>query len=271
MTVPPKISLRYASQRTSAHTLVYISGPPEPVVRREGDKEMAPASGAQQSRRREGKPGAVQRLSPYEMLKQAIFTGEIPPGQPLVEVALAEWCGVSRTPIREALLRLEQDGFLDRSDHGLIVRERSPEEILDLYYTRMVLEAAAARVAAERRSDHDVLSIRWALENGESVPDTDSSAMVAVNQRFHRAIWRASHNESLVDLLGRLELHLARYPGTTLSSPGRWVAARIEHRQILEAIERRDGDEASAIAMAHFREARDIRLTLFAREASFSG
>lgn len=101
-------------------------------------------------------------------------------------------------------------------------------------------------------------------------PRTAPARMVEANQNFHQAVWRASHNESLVDLLGRLNLHLARYPGTTLGPPGRWEAARVEHRQILEAIERRDGDEAHRIAMAHFREARDIRLALFAREASFS-
>lgn len=211
---------------------------------------------------------AADRMAPYEMLKRAILSGEIPPGQPLIEVALAEWCGVSRTPIREALLRLQQDGLTDRTDHGLAVRARSPEEILDIYYTRMVLEATAGRVAAERRTDHDLLLLHWAMENCDSVPDTDRAGMAEANQQFHQAVWRASRNESLIDLLGRLNLHLGRYPGTTLASPGRWDTAREEHRQLLDSIERRDGDDAHRIAMAHFRAARDIRLGLFAREAS---
>jgi DNA-binding GntR family transcriptional regulator len=222
---------------------------------------------AQQDKKRHLR-AAADRMAPYEMLKQAILSGEIPPGQPLVEVTLAEWCGVSRTPIREALLRLEQDGLTDRTDHGLAVRARSPEEILDIYYTRMVLEATASRVAAERRTDHDLLLLNWAMENCDSVLDTDRTRMVEANQQFHQSVWRASRNESLIDLLGRLNLHLGRYPGTTLASPGRWDMAREEHRQLLNAIERRDGEEAHRIAMAHFRAARDIRLALFAREAS---
>lgn len=219
-----------------------------------------------------GKPPAASevKLPPYEMLKKAILAGDLAAGQPLVETALAAWCEVSRTPIREALRRLEQDGLVDRSDRGLVVRERSPEEILDIYETRMVLEATAGRVAAERRTDHDVRMLRRLLERADQVGDTESAAMIEANQQFHRTIWRASHNESLLDLLERLNLHLARYPGTTLSAPGRWKAARRQHQLLVDAIEKRDGDAAYDIAMRHFRDARDIRLALFADEMPVS-
>lgn len=205
------------------------------------------------------------------MIKRAILSGELGAGQPLPEVALAKWCGVSRTPVREALRRLEQDGLAERSPHGLAVRERSPEEIIDLYDTRVVLEAFAGQVAAQRRTDHDIRLLRWNLEHGQGVPDTDEAAMVEANQQFHEAIWRASHNESLTDLLQRLSLHLARYPGTTLSSPGRWAKALSEHAQLVDAIENRDGDAAHEIARGHFLAARDIRLELFARQTSAQG
>jgi DNA-binding GntR family transcriptional regulator len=212
-------------------------------------------------------PARVERVSPYEMIKQAILSGELDAGQPLIEATLASWCGVSRTPVREALRRLQQDGLVERSNHGLAVRARSPEEILDLYDTRVVLEATAARVAAERRTDHDIRQLRWMLEIDAEMPETDSGALASANQRFHRAVWRASHNESLIDLLERLNLHLARYPGTTLASPGRWDTARQQHAKLLDAIESRDGDVAHEIARTHFLEARDIRLALFAQEA----
>jgi DNA-binding GntR family transcriptional regulator len=202
------------------------------------------------------------------MIKQAILSGELGAGQPLPEVALAKWCGVSRTPVREALRRLEQDGLAERSPHGLAVRERSPEEIIDLYDTRVVLEAFAGQVAAQRRTDHDIRLLRWNLDHSAAVPDTDEAGMMEANQQFHEAVWRASHNESLTDLLQRLSLHLARYPGTTLSSPGRWDKARAEHAGLVDAIEDRDGDAAYEIARGHFLAARDIRLDLFARETS---
>lgn len=217
-----------------------------------------------------GQPGLQLRVSPYEMLRSAILSGELPAGQSLVETSLAEWCGVSRTPIREALRRLEQDGLVHHSEGGLVVRVRSPEEILDIYETRIVLEATAGRVAAERRTDHDIRLLRYVLERGQEVPASDVAGMVEANQQFHRLIWRASRNESLIDLLERLNLHLGRYPETTLSAPGRWAAACREHGDLLDAIEQRRADDAYRIAHEHFVHARDIRLKLFV-EAPFAG
>jgi DNA-binding GntR family transcriptional regulator len=183
-----------------------------------------------------------------------------------VENALAEWCQTSRTPVREALRRLEQDGLIDSSDRGLVVRKRSPEEILDIYETRTVLEAMAARVAAERRTEHDIRLMRLLWQKYADV--SGPREMLDANHQFHRAVWKASHNESLLDLLERVDLHLARYPGTTLSAPGRWKTAQHQHEQLVDAIEKRDGDAAHRIAWTHFTDARDIRLELFANELS---
>jgi len=106
----------------------------------------------------------------------------------------------------------------------------------------MVLEGAVARVAAERRTEHDIRLMRLLWQKFGDVSGSD--AMVEANRQFHRAVWRASHNESLLDLLERLSLHLARYPETTLSAPGRWQTAHRQHKQLVDAIERRDGDGA---------------------------
>jgi DNA-binding GntR family transcriptional regulator len=225
-----------------------------------------PTAGPAAKRSRPVQP--IPRMSPYEQLKQAILSGEFQPGQPLVENTLATWCQTSRTPVREALRRLEQDGLIDSSDRGLVVRKRSPEEILDIYDTRMVLEGAVARVAAERRTEHDIRLMRLLWQKFGDVSGSD--AMVEANRQFHRAVWKASHNESLLDLLERLSLHLARYPETTLSAPGRWQTAHRQHKQLVDAIEKRDGDGAHAIALSHFADARDIRLELFANEISES-
>lgn len=208
-------------------------------------------------------PTGKKKPAPYEMLKQAILTGELEPGQPLVETVLAEWCEVSRTPIREALTRLEQDGVVVRSDRGLIVRKRSPDEILDIYEARILLEGRAARVAAERHSRVDVLTILRLTSDAELVSTSDPIAMAEANREFHQAVWRASHNEPMIDLLTRLDLHLVRYPATTLTQPGRWEEANDEHRRIIEAIERSDYDAAEALSTEHFTKARDIRLMLF--------
>lgn len=205
------------------------------------------------------------RVNPYDKIRDAIVVGELTPGQPLVESALASWCGVSRTPIREALRRLEQDGLISWTERGLVVRERSPEEILDIYEVRIVLEASCARIAAERRTDHDLRMMRAALEQSGSVDTGDKDDMVRSNRAFHKAMLRAAHNESLADLLDRLNLQLTGHADTqpTIASPGRWDISHAEHVAMVDAIEARDGDLAAEIATRHFTEARDIRLMQF--------
>lgn len=203
------------------------------------------------------------RPSTYERIKQAILSGELEPSQQLVEAHLAEWCDVSRTPVREALTRLEQDGLVERGPRGLAVRVSSPEEILDIYETRIVLEATAARFAADRRTHHDILMLQRMIPRMDELSAADPAAKAAANAEFHSLIWRASHNGSLIDLLERLSMHLGRYPTTTLAYPGRWEAGNREHRQLLDAIEERDADLAADIATQHFTAARDIRLKLW--------
>jgi DNA-binding GntR family transcriptional regulator len=200
---------------------------------------------------------------PYELLKQAILTGELQPGQPLIETALAEQYDVSRTPIREALTRLEQDGVVVRSERGLIVRMRSPEEILDIYETRILLEGRAAGIAAERHSRLDVIRLRRLAGEMELVDTSDETAMARTNHEFHQALWLATHNEPMIDLLTRLDLHLGRYPATTLTQPGRWQETNAEHVLLVDAIERSDIPAAEAISTEHFTKARDIRLLLW--------
>lgn len=210
--------------------------------------------------------GATLRPTTYDQLKEAVLSGHFSPGEPLREVQLAEWCGVSRTPVREALRRLEQDGLVRWEGPTLTVRRRSPEEILDIYATRIVLEATAAAVAADRRTEHDLRQLDWALGRAADVAPGDVAGMVQANIDFNIGVRHATHNESLIDLLDRLSLHLGRYPQTTLVAVGRWEQSQAAHRQLYDAIARRDVPTARTVAERHFTEAREIRLALFAEE-----
>lgn len=204
----------------------------------------------------------AERRNPYEALKQAILSKELEPGQALVEAGLAKWLNVSRTPVREALSRLEQDGLIVRGERGLVVRQRSAEEILDIYEARIAIEGTVGRTAADRRTEHDLRALRRMVEQASRVSDDDDARMEN-NKHFHRAMWHACHNEALIDLLERLNLHLARYPATTLSYPGRWEKAADEHAALVQAVEDRDRDLAHEISISHFTEARDIRIKLW--------
>jgi DNA-binding GntR family transcriptional regulator len=198
---------------------------------------------------------------PYQMIRAAILDGTFEPGTPLVEVQLAEWCGVSRTPIREALTRLEHDGLVERSERTHIIRQRSPEEILDIYEIRVVLEAMAARLAAERHTRMDRIRMSKALERWQNATSEMAPADLRnLNQELHRATWAASHNQALIDLLERLAPHLGRYPATTLTAPGRLKTALVEHQELTEAIFARDVDRAAEVAHRHFTAALKIRL-----------
>lgn len=204
-----------------------------------------------------------QAESPYERIKQAILDGTFEPGFALVESAVAEWCGVSRTPVREALSRLEQDGLVNRTERGMTVRLRTPEEILDIYEVRIDLETTAARMAAIRHTRLDQVRLERLTALAESSDESDGQALAVRNREFHRGVWLASHNEALIDLLDRLNLHLLRYPITTLTAPQRWEDALREHRELVAAIVARDSKRAEEVAKHHFIVARDIRLSLW--------
>lgn len=208
-------------------------------------------------------PDPSESRSPYTRIKRAIIDRTIEPGSALVEATLAEWCGVSRTPIREALTRLEQDGLAIRSERGLIVRERSPEEIFDLYSARIVLEIEAARSAAERSTSFDRVRLERLVAAAENTDPTDVRELALKNQAFHYGIWEVSRNAALQDLLNRLEVHLLRYPVNTLMYPGRWEVAMKEHRALVGAIVSHDENAAQEIARKHFNDARNIRLELW--------
>jgi DNA-binding GntR family transcriptional regulator len=204
----------------------------------------------------------------YDRLRAGIVTGEYEPGAPLVELALAEHYGTSRTPVREALRRLEQDGLVERGDRGMRVRTRSPEEILEIYEVRIPLEATAAAAAAERRTDLDLMRIRRAEAQMAKTSSSNSNTMASANRLVHEAIWAASHNGTIVDLLTRLNNHLTRYPATTLAVEGRWEEALRQHDEIITAIEKRDCDRAAELARVHMMRARDIRLQIYRDEVS---
>lgn len=201
--------------------------------------------------------------SVYDEIRNAIISGQIVPGQMLSENSLATEYGTSRTPVREALHRLEIEELVERLPRGVRVRETSPEEIIDIYDVRITLEGAAARAAAERATELDRRRLR-AAQDAMLVAGNRPSDRANANRLFHEAIWTASHSPTLVDLLHRLNVHLIRYPTTTLEGDDRWDAVLDEHEQLLTAIESRDPLLAHEIAESHMTAAREVRMQMYA-------
>lgn len=198
--------------------------------------------------------------STYTRLKEEILLGTLPPGTRLVETILAERYAVSRTPVREALGRLVHDGLVERAERGMCVRAYTAEEIFELYEVRQLLETAAARAAAARRTEFDIVHLQTLTERLNQ-PDIPLADRAPLNREFHAAIWKAGHNSILVNTLDRLTLHILRHMSTTLTSPGRWEQALAEHGKIVEAITDGDGEAAGDLVSDHLRTARSIRLS----------
>lgn len=212
--------------------------------------------------------GGTAATRAYSLLRSAIVCGDLQPGTPLVETALAQRLEMSRTPVREALRRLEQDEIAARGQRGLAVRRASPEEILALYDVLAVMEGMAARCAAAHRNLYDLRQLEGAVVREPSGTDGTSHDRARLNRMFHESFWRASHQPVLLGALGRLNVHLLRFPSTTLAYDDRWRQSMDEHRAIAAAI--RDGCEQQAhdLAFEHMQHARDVRLRAWTEGAA---
>ncbi|WP_405784234.1 GntR family transcriptional regulator [Streptomyces sp. NBC_01378] len=205
----------------------------------------------------------LDRDAVFEQLRVEILDGTLPAGHPLREVALAERFGLSRTPIRDALSRLEQTGLAVRGKRGLLVKRVDPETVVQVYSLRILLEEDAAGQAAEARTINDLLRLEALTQRdralGSSISDQQ---MIRSNMEFHETVWRSTHNDVLVDLLERLTGHLIHDPGTTLAVGDRWSESLDEHEELADAIAQRDGQRARKAARKHFSRALELRIGL---------
>ncbi|RWR35129.1 GntR family transcriptional regulator [Sinirhodobacter populi] len=197
----------------------------------------------------------------YTMILEAIDAGVYRPGDRLVESELAERFGVSRTPVREALQRLETQSMLARDGRSLIVASLDHNQLAELYVVRAELEALAAALAAKHAAPEEVRVLEdMVARDWEQM--TDAFELARSNKLFHRQIHLASHNRYLVQQLDLVHRSMALLASTSLAADGRRDAALREHQAIVEAI--RNGDEAGAAAAlrAHISNAFETRLKL---------
>lgn len=191
-----------------------------------------------------------------------IETGELKPGGRLRENELATQFGVSRTPIREGLKRLEAQGLLVHEPHrGMIIPKLDNDQINELYVVREVLEGTAARLAAQHASAAEIEILLEMVE--EDRANIDNLSKVATNNRkFHRRLALASHNRYLIQQIEQLKVSLILLDGTTMREEDRRRAAIEEHADIVDAIAARDFERAERAASHHIAVAHKVRLTL---------
>ncbi|MBR0671244.1 GntR family transcriptional regulator [Neoroseomonas soli] len=195
----------------------------------------------------------------YARIRAAIREGSLAPGERLTETDLAARFGVSRTPVRQAIARLEAEGLLTHeSRRGLTVTRPDHQQVVELYVMREVLEGAAARLAAQHASETEIAAMAEIVEH-EAEAFGDARALAEANQRLHGLLYLAAHNRYLLRSLEQLAATMALLP-TLLTRGGRAEQAHAEHRAILAAILTRDGAAAEDAARRHARAAQKHRL-----------
>ena len=198
------------------------------------------------------------------MILEAIDLGVYRPGDRLVESELAERFGVSRTPIREALQRLETQSLLSRDGRSLIVASLDHNQMAELYVVRRELEGLAARLAAQHATPEEVRILREMVEADNALVD-DPPALARANRRFHKQIHLASHNRFLVQQLDLVHRSMALLATTSIAAEGRSTDTLAEHGTILEAIEAGDEQGAYEALRDHISKAFVTRLKLDAQ------
>ncbi len=202
-------------------------------------------------------------LRAYEQLESAILTGELKPRERLVEKDLAERLGMSRTPVREALRRLEERGLVRIHPHrGAVVSDISPTDVENIYAVRIHLEVLAAQLACERirpQGIERVGELETAYKNQTGSGGIRS--LMSANDRFHDAIYVAAENPCLLELIQQLrrQVHTVRF--NAWAQPERIARSLAEHRQMLVALQSRDSATLTCLTHEHLRVSMETYLT----------
>lgn len=191
----------------------------------------------------------------FQKLRQAILRGELVPGQRLMEIQLAEQLGVSRTPVREAIRMLEQDGLaIMIPRRGAIVAKISGKNLKDVLEVRQALEELAVQLSCLRMEEDDFTALRDANgEFAETIDGEDIVKMAEADEHFHDIIYQASDNMRLVQLEMQMREQMYRFRIEHLKEKTKRHALVEGHREIMEALRRRDSDAATKAIRSHIK------------------
>ena len=200
----------------------------------------------------------------YRHLRAGIRAGTYRPGQRLRETEIAAALETSRTPVREAIRRLEADRLVeDVPGRGLAVTRLDQGRVSELYQFRMAIEGTAAEMAAQHATALDIAALTDTLERMRQAAG-DPARAALLNRRFHEAIYQAARNSFLSHAIASMTDFMALLPGTTHDVPGRAAEVIEEHERVLRAIAERDPPRAAQAMRAHIETAAQFRLRITA-------
>ncbi|MDD4600072.1 HTH-type transcriptional repressor RspR [bioreactor metagenome] len=200
-----------------------------------------------------------------ETLREAIISGVLSPGERLMEIQLAEELGVSRTPVREAIRKLELEGFVIMIPRrGTYVADLSIKDINEVFEVRTALDVLAAGLAAERITDDELEKMeRLLVYIAEHIETGDMDKIVEADSQFHDILYQASRNDRLVQIINNLREQLTRFRTISMAYPGRLKNTLEEHSRLVEALAARDNTLAERLACEHMENSEQTLLLDF--------
>jgi DNA-binding GntR family transcriptional regulator len=198
----------------------------------------------------------------HDTLRAAIARGEIPAGRRLVEERVARAMGASRTPVREALQRLEQEGFIEKLSYGgYTIRGVTAEEIEEIFGIRSILESYAAALATRRVRSDVIRQLEQIMDRSrETLERGDADSFVALNTEFHDCLYRASGSERLCAMILQLRDHFHRYRKAILSVDGMPETSLQDHEMMMEAMRRGDERAVERLVREHILRGKKLVL-----------
>lgn len=209
----------------------------------------------------------------FESLREAILNQQLEPGERMMEIQMAEEMGVSRTPVREAIRKLELEGLVVMVPRkGAYVAGLSLKDVADVFEIRRALEGLAAELAVDRITDDELENLeRYLVKISEEIDRGDLNKVIETDTDFHTLLYQASRNQRLSQIINNLREQIQRFRATSLSNPGRMKEAVEEHRKIVEAISSRDGETARRLAQEHIENAENSMMNVIHMDAKLGG
>jgi len=191
----------------------------------------------------------------FEYLRNAILNGELKPGERLMEIALADQLGVSRTPVREAIRKLELENFVEMIPRkGAYVAQLKAKDILDILEIRALFEGYAAASAAERMSDDEIKTLNTIMDRFDrAVAKKDKQGMIDADNRFHDHIFQATNNRKLIEIVNSLQDQFQRFRVIYFNEFDNYLELQSSHHQIVDAVVARDVLSARETAEKHIK------------------
>jgi DNA-binding GntR family transcriptional regulator len=191
----------------------------------------------------------TKNVAVYDKLRQSIIKGKLKPGQKVVMAELAKTFGLSETPVREAIRRLESEGYIDFTPHmGAIVTKIDEGELVEIYLIRIALEALATRLAIPHITDKDIEFLNKKNNEMEiAIQQNKYEILAGINKLFHLRIYKAAPFPRLYKMICDLWDTFERWPSVFSYVPERAIAAVEEHKKIMQALRARDMDQADRL------------------------